>query len=392
MTSAFTVLQFETAIKSNSKVYLDEFQRCAHLTQQITSASPSDEMRSFSRELDLSLDVSLLKVSTTTPSTSPSPILKYPMVSSPMSTTSESSMPVMNKMRRNTISHRPQQQQQSQMVPPSLLQLSSTGLSQQFTNNMQQQHHPLHNIHATPLQHTTNMQMQPNASNSSSMIPPRQQHQMLRGSTQSCNDLRSLNRLHNNHNKISPPSPPMATQFTVNNSFTQHRKPVGSVISSSTASSCTQPYRANNNNNNNSIRNVSPSALPYGKPTLYDTTPTMTQSSQFPRQQQQVGKMKRIKKSSSIHGISNTYRQQQQQQQQYQLYQQQFQFQQQLNNLLGNNNSMLHRPYQPTFDDNRFVSEDDFSMNVDELNFLGNQHHYPTIDDQQQQRSEGHLL
>ncbi|KAI8047620.1 hypothetical protein BDF21DRAFT_207554 [Thamnidium elegans] len=264
VSSAFSVLRFDTH-NTAKKAHLDEFQRCAHLLQRVSSASPSNEMRSYARELDLSainLDVSSLKVSCT-PSTSPSPTAE------PM------------KPRRNTISHRPN-------VPPSLLQLSSTGVSQQFTL-----HNPLHNIHAAPL----SVQPQPQ---------PQQQQQtrypMLRGSTQSCNDLRSMNRLH----KVSPPPPPIATQFT-SCSFTQHRKPVGSVISSSTTGSSQGPYRAN------TVRNVSPS-LPYVKP--YDNTPppTMTQSSGYPRQPGTVGKMKRIKKSVSIQGISNTYRAQQQQQ------------------------------------------------------------------------------
>ncbi|KAG2232964.1 hypothetical protein INT48_008057 [Thamnidium elegans] len=197
VSSAFSVLRFDTH-NTAKKAHLDEFQRCAHLLQRVSSASPSNEMRSYARELDLSainLDVSSLKVSCT-PSTSPSPTAE------PM------------KPRRNTISHRPN-------VPPSLLQLS-----------------------------------------------------------------------------ISPPPPPIATQFT-SCSFTQHRKPVGSVISSSTTGSSQGPYRAN------TVRNVSPS-LPYVKP--YDNTPppTMTQSSGYPRQPGTVGKMKRIKKSVSIQATTTT--------------------------------------------------------------------------------------
>ncbi|KAI9275300.1 hypothetical protein EDC94DRAFT_592665 [Helicostylum pulchrum] len=355
LSTAFTVLRFDTH-NSTKKAHLDEFQRCAHLLQRVSSASPSNEMRSYARELDLSainLDVSSLKVScTTTPSTSPSP-------------TTESMKP-----RRNTISHRPN-------VPPSLLQLSSTGVSQQFTL-----HHPLHNIHAAPLSVQQPQQSQPQQTQ-------QPHYPILRGSTQSCNDLRSMNRLH----KVSPPPPPppITTQFT-SNSFTQHRKPVGSVISSSTTGSSQGPYRAS------SVRNVSPS-LPYVKP--YDNTPppTMTQSSGYPRQPSSsstVGKMKRIKKSVSIQGISNAYRVQHQQQQQqhqqqeqfhlYQQQQQQLQLQQQMANYLGNQN-MLHRPYQPTFDD-KYMTDQDFSIDVDELNFLSN---YPPMDDQQQ-RSEGHQL
>lgn len=340
LSCAFTVLKFEITNPSNPKTYYDEYQRCAHLIQKVGSASPSNEMRNHARELDLAainLDVSSLKVSNT-PSTSPIPETH-------------------NKARRNTISHRPSQQQ---IVPPSLLQLSSAGVSHQFTL----QHHPLHNLHASPL-----------AVQQQHIQPPPPQHQMLRGSTQSCNDLRSMNRM---QSSLSPPPPPIQTQFT-SNSFTQHRKPVGSVISSSTTGSSQGPYRSN------SVRNVSPS-LPYTKP-FDNPPPTMTQSSGFPRQATaagSVGKMKRIKKSVSIQGIS-TFRQQQQQHQQYQMYQQQQQmnFQQQLSSLLGETN-LVHRPYQPSFDDK--YMEDDFSMNVDDLSFLSN---YPSMDDQ---RSEGHQL
>lgn len=334
LSCAFTVLKFEMTNPSNPKAYLEEYQRCAHLIQKVGSASPSNEMRNYARELDLTainLDVSSLKVSNT-PSTSP--------ISEP------------TKARRNTISHRPSQQ----VVPPSLLQLSSAGVSHQFTLQ-QQQHHPLHNLHASPL--AVQQHMQP---------PPPQQHQTLRGSTQSCNDLRSMNRLQSSLSP--PPPPPISTQFT-SNSFTQHRKPVGSVISSSTTGSSQGPYRGNN------VRNVSPS-LPYAKP-FDNPPPTMTQSSGFPRQP--AGKMKRIKKSVSIQGISTFRHQQQQQFQMYQ--QQQLNFQQQLTSLLGEPN-LVHRPYQPSFDDK--YMEDDFSMNVDDLSFLSN---YPSMDDQ---RSEGHQL
>lgn len=360
LSCAFTVLKYEITNPSNPKTYYEEYQRCAHLMQKVGSASPSNEMRNYARELDLAainLDVSSLQVSSNTPSTSPV-----------VETT---------KIRRNTISHRPSQQQQQQVVPPSLLQLSSTGVSQQFTL----QHHPLHNIHASPL--AVQQQQQQHMQSPQQQQQQHQHHQMLRGSTQSCNDLRSMNRL---QSSLSPPPPPIQTQFT-SNSFTQHRKPVGSVISSSTTGSSQGPYRGNN------VRNVSPS-LPYVKP--FDNPPQMSQSSGFPRQpaaalSTAAGKMKRIKKSVSIQGIS-TYRQQQQQQQyqnqqmqHYQMYQQQQQmnFQQQLTSLLTEPN-LVHRPYQPSFDDK--YMEDDFSMNVDDLSFLSN---YPVMDDQ---RSEGHQL
>lgn len=427
ITFSFTILQYEIlGLNNTRREYLDEYKRCAQLLQQVASASPSVEMKSLvSSPLDL--DVSMLKVSSPS-SLSPTPtaMLNYPstttssvssvsssLVQSPTSTVN---MENRQQKRRNTISHRPP-------PPTALLQLSSTNV----VNHL---HHPLHNIHATPLQPP-----QP---------PPPTHHQLLRGSSQSCNDLRSLNRMH--AAAISSTSPIMNQQYS-NNAFTQHRKPVGSVISSSTTSTSTNaPYR-HGNGSNSSLRGglspISPTTLPYSKPSPSSTSgsvmsyeaayPSMTQSTGFPTSSsvnrvnsiQQVGKVRRIKKSQSIHGISSTYRQQQlPQQQQYQLYQQQqqqvqaqqFQFQQQLNNLLIppsasiSSSSGLHRPYQPTFDDFSISNKygvsvededmtmlDDFaaatSMNnvmINDLNFLNN-YHQP-MEDTSISRSEGHHL
>ncbi|KAG1450039.1 hypothetical protein G6F46_007495 [Rhizopus delemar] len=127
------------------------------------------------------------------------------------------------KPRRNTISDRPMQP-----IPPSFLQLSSTDLS--F-------HQPLHNMHAAPLQ----------------LEKPRT---LRTTTTQSCVDLRAMNQQH----------------------FYQHRKPVGSVISSSTSTSpsLVRPYR-----------HTSPTRTSFVKP-----------------YERQVNK---IRKSSSLHGLSNHY-------------------------------------------------------------------------------------
>jgi hypothetical protein len=100
-------------------------------------------------------------------------------------------------------------------------------------------------------------------------------------------------------------------------------------------------------------------------------SPHASQSSNFPRQQpqqQQPGKVRRIKKSQSIHGLSNV--------RQYPVINPpQQQFQQQLNQLFYTPQPQLHRPYQPSYDDDfKFSSNnelDQFPMNVD-LNFLNN--------------------
>ncbi|CAO0801546.1 unnamed protein product [Mucor circinelloides] len=416
ITSARTVLHTETLLAkdvNSSKVYFDEHQRCAQLVQQFSSISPSNELR-------------LLDFDNAS-STSPSPILtSLSFNSSPtgLFPSTAADTPIATKQRRNTISDRPYPQRNPSypiVVPQSLLQSSSTDVNQ-FSIH----HQPLHNIHAAPLHiHQSPMH--------AATVPP-MTGRTLRGSTQSCQDLRSINRLHK-----SMATSPQQQHF--NASFTQHRKPVSSVISSSTVSTAPGPYRnfgtGNNNGSivsNTSSRNVSPS-LPYGKPNYHHSNtndalipivpPHPSQSAGFPRQQQsqsqsQPGKIRRIKKSVSHHGLSNTYQRQQQQmqQQQYQLYQQQqhqqqqqYQFQQQFSQLFytpspqpqltqhhhqpqQQQHQQLHRPYQPSYDDDMKIASDvvadDFSMNVD-LNFLSA---YPltTNDDHLGSRSEGHQL
>lgn len=93
--------------------------------------------------------------------------------------------------------------------------------------------------------------------------------------------------------------------------------------------------------------------------------------------------------------------QQQQQQQQYQ-FQQQFsqlfytpspQPQSQLSQQQQQQQQQLHRPYQPSYDDDMKLTSDvvdDFSMNVD-LNFLST-YSLATNDDHLGSRSEGHQL
>lgn len=248
----------------------------------------------------------------------------------------------MTTKRRNTISERPR----LNTVPHTLLQSSSTNV--QF-------HQPLHNLHAAPLQ----IPQQPQQ-------PPQR---TLRGTTQSCQDLRSMQQMHVN-----------------TASFTQHRKPVSSVISSSTVS--TLPYRGNSNGSSISgSRNVSPN-LPYGKPQQYMVEPSQSTGYLHTRQQQQQGKIRRIKKSQSIHGISNTYQRHQlpPQQQQQQLFQPSFQQQSQQQLFYTpsptQQQPILHRPYQPSYDDmstDKFMTTtttatevDDFTvdnMNMD-FNFL----------------------
>ncbi|KAI9484206.1 MAG: hypothetical protein EXX96DRAFT_521113 [Benjaminiella poitrasii] len=243
--------------------------------------------------------------------------------------------------RRNTISEKPYHQRAPTypiVVPQSLLQSSSTDLNS-FSLNA---HQPLQNIHAAPLQihqSTTNYM--------SATMPPLDRN--LRGSTQSCHDLRSLYRLHNK--TIASP------QQHGSSSFGQLRKPIASVISSSSTNS--GQYRSYNSNGGGGSAMSSRNA----------------------------GKIRRVRKSVSIHGLSNTY---QRQQQQYHTYQspvqtQSMPFNEFLYSQQPEEQSLLHRPYQPSYDDDndtmKLVTDntassatgmmiDDFPMNVDFNHFL----------------------
>ncbi|KAI8090188.1 uncharacterized protein B0P05DRAFT_584403 [Gilbertella persicaria] len=317
MTSALTVLRVESMNQDTmtvNKVCFDEYQRCAQLAQRVASVSPSFEMRSYVND-NASTNSSV--------GTSPSPILQQ------------------HTKRRNTISEQtpsfPRTVNYPMVVPQSLLQSSSTDIFHLQPPPYPQYHQPLSNGHAAPLHIQNN-------NNNNSL-------RKLRGSTQSCQDLRSMNRLHMSH-----------TGF--------HRGSSNkSVVSTgSTSSNTTTPYRH---------------YPPY--PVNDAVIPVTSQSS---------GKIRRIKKSMSTHGLSTNYRQQQQQQQQQQsvpmLYTQQ--------PLLNNTSSFLHRPYQPTFDDDikltpstsamnpiHTVMMDDLSMNMDFDFLYGSNDHYG-------QRSEGHQL
>jgi hypothetical protein len=101
------------------------------------------------------------------------------------------------------------------------------------------------------------------------------------------------------------------------------------------------------------------------------------------QQQQQQGKIRRIKKSQSIHGISTTYQRHQplQQQQQQQLFQPSFQQQSLFYTPSPTQQQpVLHRPYRPSFDDistDKFMAStttttsvvDDFTVNNMNMDF-----------------------
>ncbi|ORE10310.1 hypothetical protein BCV72DRAFT_333128 [Rhizopus microsporus var. microsporus] len=234
----------------------------------------------------------------------------------------------------------PQSQSQSQPQPP-----QSQSQQQQ---QQQQQHQPLHNLHAAPLQLNTKKSLR----------------------TTSCVDLRSVQRLHSQQQ----PTP----------NFTQHRKPVASVISSSTTSTNPAPYR---HASSPTLKgHPSPPGIPY--PVVHEIIPQTTQSSLL----RQPGKMRVLRKSSSLHGLSNTYRQQQQLYHQQQLLQQQQQQQQPMMPMFQHPSPLdLHRPYQPTLLDYQDVKMgsnelmDDFSLQPTDFNFLSHQ----MFNDE---RTEGHPL
>ncbi|KAI8341626.1 hypothetical protein EDC96DRAFT_449755 [Choanephora cucurbitarum] len=329
VTSALTLLRAETSLNrdnlSMNKTCFDEYQRCSQLAQRLASLSPSLEMRSMTNTND-------------------------------------------GSSRRNTISSLSHARHTH--VPSSLLQSSSADVGQ--FNVQPLNHQPLTNLHQAPLHFQDNSSFR-----------------RLRGSTQSCQDLRSMNRIHMNHpsSTTSPHfSPGMAHRGSSNKSV---------ASAGSTSSNATAPYRH---------------YPPY--PTNNDMVLQPSSSS---------GKIRRIKKSMSSHGLSSNFNRQQQQQQQFQL-QQQFQFQQLYQQqeqqmlytqqlLAGESQSFLHRPYQPSYDDdikvttsldmidttplpdapsvavNPLLMDGFSSMNLD-FNLL---YHSPT-DNHFGQKSEGHPL
>jgi hypothetical protein len=378
-------------------MYPDEYQRCMQACHTIASLSPSNEMRSYARESDMSVinqqlanDVSCLSVNTldqspgTSASTSPSPVQQQqhqlchasshqqqqqqqfafaygnpPMMNSiysnsnPTLSTEFVAQTTPVKARRNTISERPRVStfpsnnvMNFPPVPPAYLQLSSQDIPNANSFFMHSPHQPLHNIHATPL----------------TIHQPPQRSLMrshLRGPSQSCTDLRAMSRAHKKMPPLpqqpqtpSPQQSPQQQQF-IGNAYTQYRSPE-SIMSNSTVS--TAPYGSFHGAGSTSSRgshSIS-SNLPYGRipgmgndmlpRTIPIAPPASSQSSGYQRQNNNNGSHKmRIRKSTSSLGLSNIRQQhqhQQQQQQQYQLYQQQQYIQQQMISANSNGNSM----------------------------------------------------
>ncbi|KAI8984137.1 hypothetical protein BDF20DRAFT_858219 [Mycotypha africana] len=285
ITSAVTVFKVTAAAATshatltNEKQTIEkEHQRCSYLIQQLTVNSPLRELKNYATNMMNARAPNNTDSKMSSMNTSPSPThYIQPFLSTKSNSKRGNTMPSTNYYN---------------IVPTTLLHSSSADIP---SHTFQHQYHqPLNNIHAMPLQVTYHQPHQPRPL-------------LRRGMAQSCQDLRSFNNNNGNYH-----------------SHHHCRNP--SVISSNSSISISmninRPRRQNSISSNQSSRTVSPSS-PYVKPTatsnpVHTSTILQPQAPSDPFIPIAVpylhqNKIKRVKKSISIHGMSDIYHQQQQQ-------------------------------------------------------------------------------